>query len=182
MVLYVTWIWKFEQWILSIWYLLVQLHDDVIKWKHFPRYWTCVRGIHRSLVNFPHKGQWREALVFSLICSFINGSVNNREAGDLRRHRSHYDVIVMKYERIEAWTKRTTFWNAFFNGICCILIQISLKFVWKGPTDNDSALAKVTEQLYVYVIEQNKREQCRNYFTFGSSNYFYDLSIPNRNP
>ena len=35
------------------------------------------------------------ALVFSLICVWINGWVNNREAGDLRRHRAHYDVIVM---------------------------------------------------------------------------------------
>ena len=31
-------------------------HDDVIKWKHFPRYWPFVRGIHRSPVNSPHKG------------------------------------------------------------------------------------------------------------------------------
>ena len=41
-------------------------HDDVIKWKHFPRYWPFVRGIHRSLVNSPHKGQWRGALMFFL--------------------------------------------------------------------------------------------------------------------
>ena len=39
-------------------------HDDIIKWKHFPRYWLFVRGIHRSPVNFPHKGQWRWAFVF----------------------------------------------------------------------------------------------------------------------
>ena len=39
-------------------------HDDVIKWKHFPRYWPFVRGIHRSLVNSLHKGQWRRALMF----------------------------------------------------------------------------------------------------------------------
>ena len=26
----------------------------------------------------------------------INGWVNNREAGDLRRHREHYDVIIME--------------------------------------------------------------------------------------
>ena len=32
-------------------------HDDVIKWKHFPRYWPFVRRIHRSPVNSPHKGQ-----------------------------------------------------------------------------------------------------------------------------
>ena len=39
-----------------------QMHDDVIKWKHFPRYWPFVRGIHRSPVNSPHKGRWRKAL------------------------------------------------------------------------------------------------------------------------
>ena len=70
-------------------------HDDVIKWKHFPRYWPFVRRIHRSPVNSPHKGQWRGALMFTLICVWINGWVNNREAGDLRRNRAHYDVIVM---------------------------------------------------------------------------------------
>ena len=37
----------------------------VNKWKHFPRYWPFVRGIHRSPVNSPHKGQWRGALMFS---------------------------------------------------------------------------------------------------------------------
>ena len=51
--------------------------------------------IHRSPVNSPHKGQWRGALMFSLICVWINGWVNNREAGDLRRYRAHYGVIVM---------------------------------------------------------------------------------------
>ena len=70
-------------------------HDDVMKWKHFRRYWPFVRGIHRSPVNSPHKGQWRRALMFSLICVWINGWINNREAGDLRRPRAHCDVIVM---------------------------------------------------------------------------------------
>ena len=70
-------------------------HDDVIKWKHFPRYRPFVRGIHRSPVNSSHKGQWRGAVMFTLICARINGWVNNREAGDLRRHRGHYDVSVM---------------------------------------------------------------------------------------
>ena len=72
-----------------------QCHDDVIKWKHFPRYWPFVRGIHRSPMNSPHKGQWHGALMFTLICTRINGWVNNCEAGDLRRNRAHYDVIVM---------------------------------------------------------------------------------------
>ena len=75
--------------------LLLPQHDDVIKWKHFPRYWPFVRGIRRSPVNSPRKGQWRGALMFSLICAWINGWVNNREAGYLRRHRTHDDVTVM---------------------------------------------------------------------------------------
>ena len=70
-------------------------HDDVIKWKHFPRYWPFVWGIHRGPVNSPHKGQWRGALMFSMICVWINGWVNNGEVGDLRRYRAHYDVTVM---------------------------------------------------------------------------------------
>ena len=46
-------------------------------------------------MNSPHKGQWRGAFMFSLIFVWINGWVNNREAGDLRRYRTHCDVIVM---------------------------------------------------------------------------------------
>ena len=49
--------------------VIICWHDDVIKWKHFPHYWPFVRGIHRSPVNSLHKGQWREALMFSLICA-----------------------------------------------------------------------------------------------------------------
>ena len=70
-------------------------HDDVIKWKYFPHNWPFVRGLHRSPVNSPHKGQWRGALRFSLICVWINGWINYREAGDLRRYYAHYDVTVM---------------------------------------------------------------------------------------
>ena len=77
-------------------------HDDVMKWKYFPRYWPFVRGIHRSPVNSPHKGQWRGALIFSLICVWINGWVNNREAGDLRRYRAHYDVSVIILNELSA--------------------------------------------------------------------------------
>ena len=70
-------------------------HDDVIKWKHFPRYWPFVGEIHRSPMNSPNKGQWSGALTFSLICAWINGWVNNPEAGDLRRYRAHSDSTVM---------------------------------------------------------------------------------------
>ena len=51
-------------------------------------------------VNSPHKGQWRGALMFSLICAWINGWVSNREAGDLRHHHAYYDATVMLIPRI----------------------------------------------------------------------------------
>ena len=54
-----------------------------------------VRELHRSPVNSPHKGQWRGALMFSLICAWTNSWGNNGDAGDFRHHRAHYDVIVM---------------------------------------------------------------------------------------
>ena len=73
-------------------------HDDVIKWKHFPRYWPFVRVIHRSPVNSPLKGQWRGALMFSLICAWLKNRVNNREDGDLSRHRAHYGITVMRWQ------------------------------------------------------------------------------------
>ena len=71
---------------------LDHFHNGVIKWKHLPLYWFFVRGIHRSPVNSPYTSQWRGALMFSLIYAWINGWVNDRETGDLRRHRVHYDV------------------------------------------------------------------------------------------
>ena len=79
----------------DIWIICYYTHDDVIKWKHFPRYWPFVRGIHRSPVISPHKGEWRGALMLSLICVWINGWLNNHKAGDLWRHRAHYDATVL---------------------------------------------------------------------------------------
>ena len=70
-------------------------HDDVIKGKHFPRYWPLVRGTHRSPVNSLRKGQWRGALLFPLIRAWTNSWVNNGDAGNLRRHRAHCGLGVM---------------------------------------------------------------------------------------
>ena len=109
-------------------------HYDDIKRKHFPRYWPFVRRIHQSPVYSPHKGQWRGALMFSLICAWINGWVKNPEAGDLRRHRAHYDITVMFYVN---WLKVI---HADALDSCTIHDQIinSYKvcvfFMWISPT------------------------------------------------
>ena len=47
-------------------------------------------GIHRSPADSPHKGQW-----FFCICAWTKGWANSRDAGDLRRHSAHYEVIVI---------------------------------------------------------------------------------------
>ena len=73
---------------------ILYTHDDVIKWKHFPRYMPFLRGIHRSPVNSCTKSR---ALMFSLIWAWIKSWVYNREAGDLGRYRAHYEVIVLLY-------------------------------------------------------------------------------------
>ena len=70
-------------------------YDNAIKWKHFPRYWPFVWGLHQSPVKSPHKSQWRGALMLSLICTWTIGWVNNRYAGDLGHHGAHYDVTVI---------------------------------------------------------------------------------------
>ena len=75
------------------WALLI--HDDVIKWKHFPRYWPMCGEVPGQWWISLTKTSDVELLMFSLIWAWINGSVNNRETGDLRRNCAHYDVIVM---------------------------------------------------------------------------------------
>ena len=87
-------------------------------WRHqmeiFSTLLALCAGNHRSPVISLHKGQWRGAFMFSLICAWINGWVNNREGGDLRRHRAHYDVIAMISQRITwmipqcQWSRSTT--------------------------------------------------------------------------
>ena len=98
-----------------------RVEHDVIKWKHFPCYWPFVRGIHRWPVNSPNKGQWCGALMFSMIYAWINGWVNNREAGDLRCHRAHYDVAVMKFRGIK--TRCTDHFTTEYFGVSTRIVH-----------------------------------------------------------
>ena len=109
---------------------LPKCHDDVIKWKLFPRYWPFVREIHRSRVNSPHKGQWRGALMFSLIYAWINNWINSREADDLRGQCTHYDVIVMLQD----------FAVTLIDAIWCMQWQRSIN----GQKNSEEGLSKVS--------------------------------------
>ena len=80
-------------------------------WRHQMETFSALLALYAGNspvpVISPHKGQWRGALMFSLIRTWINDWVNNREAGDLRRHRDHYDVIVMVSFGIDRWQTRS---------------------------------------------------------------------------
>ena len=115
-------------------------HDDVIKWKHFPRYWPFAREIHRSPVNSPHKGQWRGALMFCLICAWINCWLNNHQGGHLRHHPAHYDVIVMQpstpgkflpsisLKALKPWAQQTYYHNLQYHNVTCHLVAAAVTF------------------------------------------------------
>ena len=100
--------------------------NRVYNWIHFPRltlsWWrhqmetfsallALCAGNSPAPVNSPHKGQWRGALMFSLICARINDC----EAGDLRRHRGHHDVNVMHWPQLTTkpcmYIERSTSWS-----------------------------------------------------------------------
>ena len=115
-------------------------HDHVIKWKHFPHYWPYVRGIHRWPVNSPHKGQWRGALMFALICAWTNGWVYHRDAGDWRCHHAHYDVTMMNFEDI---LKNSSFNTGWIKTQTCPRYGISLPFLMTSYGQ-----LKVIQQLY----------------------------------
>ena len=80
------WTWNKGMWSISWWHHQMETFFALLAF--------CA-GNHRSPVNSPLRGQWRRALMFSLICACTNSWVNNRDAGNLRRHCAHYDVIVM---------------------------------------------------------------------------------------
>ena len=120
----------------------IYVHDDVIEWKHFPHYWPFVWGIHWSPVNSLHKGQWRRALMFSLICTRMNGWVNSREAGDLRSHRAHHDVIVMIIK-----DESVVFSNAYMEH------QTKIKYYWKeSSTYVKSSLFSASPFLFLIIL------------------------------
>ena len=100
-------------------------------------------------VNSPHKGQWRGALMFSLICAWANSWVNNRDAGDLRRHHAHYDVTVMisvaaSYLHLQCRTEN-----------CRLVTSFSLK-VYR-------MYREIVSMIFYYFNDQRNIRQCSWY-------------------
>ena len=96
-------------------------HDNVIKWTHLPRYWPFVRGIHRSPVDSTHRGQWRGALMFSLICArtrcFLWFAPEQKVQETIETAVIYYDVTVVVWPiyvnslRAELYAARLCFYQ-----------------------------------------------------------------------
>ena len=76
------------------------VEEDEIRWQRhqmeqFSALLDLCAGTSPVTGEFPTQRPMTRSLMFCLICAWINDWVNNRDAGDLRRHRAHYDVIVM---------------------------------------------------------------------------------------
>ena len=90
-------------------------HDDIIKWKHFLRYWPFVQGIHQSPVNFPHKGQWGGHLCLN------------------KRLRHSWNWWVETPTR-SLWCHCNAFWQcSIFNVVCGWWVELSSKWRIYAP-------------------------------------------------
>ena len=70
------------------------IHDDVIMWKNFPRYWSF-EGMPPVTCGFRSQGPVTRSIDDFFISSWTNGWANRRYVGDLMRHRAHDDVAAM---------------------------------------------------------------------------------------
>ena len=130
-------------------------------------------GISPATGYSPHKGQWRGALMFSMFCAWVNGWINNREAGDLRRHRAHYDVIVMK--PIYSWLVRRMKFYGYVNHCLCPDSLMTYFLIWNHSVD------QLTEFIHLFNShdESNKIDRNNNVTSvdFCISQYFKALDF-----
>ena len=108
--------------------------------------------------QWPYKGQWRGALMFSLICAWMNGWVNHREVGDLRRHHAYYNVIVM-FQYSIYWEKQTNRYAEETMKLVLFVLEmndISRIFLYNAFLWRLLQMAFVCEDHNVYVTQRSK--------------------------
>ena len=119
--------------------------------------------------NSPVPGEFpaqRPALMFSLICTRLNGWVNNGEAGDLRRHRAHYDVIVMDTRNQD---------NQWVIGLQMQRKNTHIFVIFRWSVHATQADQQVGTWIIIRMFKQNKHP-CQNYWviqTISCHNVLY---------
>ena len=154
-------------------------------WRHQMETFSALLAIYvrNSPVTgeFPAQRPVTRSFVFSLIYTWMNGWVNNRQAGDLRRHHTHYDVTVMNkstgYLIILVHMKETivTFANRhwFMCFIYCLLL------IWKTEAGNfiadESSCYRIPVSAKMNVIpsSENLRRSISNDFVFDTTKEWY---------
>ena len=92
----IVWLWwRHHELLSSDWSQILRNASNEILNTHKLPWWRHQMETFSALLAL-WVGQWSRALMFSLVCAWINGWVNNREAGDLRHHRAQYDVTVIQ--------------------------------------------------------------------------------------
>ena len=134
-------------------------HDDVIKWKHFPRYWSFVRWIHRLQANSTHKGQWRRALMFFFDLRLNKRLSNHRHASDLRRHHAHYNVTTMVRHFIiimSGYWNGILFYDVHWVIIYCSVMLIVYRRLGMNSNHHYAILQWIFElqNVYIFVITE----------------------------
>ena len=109
-------------------------------------------GKPRSPVDSPYKGQWHIALMFSLSWTWAN----NRDAGYLRCHRTHYDVILMQWlNAVQVWSFHFASAKNYMTSGCiiCISAMVSSSGIhWSGPLLNTfMTSADLWDRLFLWV-------------------------------
>ena len=98
------------------------VHDDVIKWKHFPIYWPFVRGNSPVSGEFPAQRPVTRSFDVFFDLRLFKRLSKQREAGDLRRYRAHYDVTVSG--------QQCTSRELYTRFVLCIHIPNPFKFIF----------------------------------------------------
>ena len=107
-------------------------------WRHQMEAFSALLAL--CVGNSPVTGEFSSqrpvtrTLMFPLICAWTNGWVNNRDAGDLRRHRDHYDVTAMTCGSLErtaiVTSKSTVEWNIFRVRVGLGAGWVGMYFIW----------------------------------------------------
>ena len=141
-------------------------------------------AIHRSPVNSPHKAQLRGALLFYFICAWINGWVNNCDAGDFRSRYVHYDVTVMYMQsRVCTFSRNAS--------LLMLLIQFTLLSIYShslksSQWSHESTIAsQITVNSTVCLAicsgsQQRKHRSPPYYWTFKSGIRRWQMELPHR--
>ena len=130
------------------------------------------------------------ALMCSLICTRINSWVNNREAGHLRRHRAHYDVIVMvksKNDFISDWVSDIIrIWYQHYAS-CTILKMLPFGSPSKTITFSEVSVsdqtwlnvceAVISKETVIFVYDRKHSTVHRNMFICLPPSVYPNLSL-----